>query len=171
MRVVTTTRKIRIDDNEMARQLLEGIQDQPDQLSRSETPQQTARIDVVQTEVDERPTERTQELPTPAEFSTPELALMKTPVSQFMQTPTPTFTGKLERIIIPQRFLSPLKYKMTPKRMMVRRFQFEIATPGGSDGLDTMLDPAPSSSRAISEGGTSGSETPTPTTRMSRPPI
>ena len=70
--VVTTTREIRIDDNEMARQLLEGIQDRPDQLSRLETPQQTARIDVVQIEVDKRPTERMQEFPTPPKTSTPE---------------------------------------------------------------------------------------------------
>ena len=49
---------------------------------------------------------------------------------------------------------------------MVRRFQFEITTPVGSGGPDTTLDPTPSGSEAISEGGASGSETPTPTAQM-----
>ena len=120
--VVMTTKEIHVDDNEMAKQLLGGTQDRPDQLSRSKTPQQTARIDVVQTKVDERPTKWTQELPTPLETSTPEPTQVKTSVSQFMQTSTSTFTNKLQRIITPQRFFNPLKYKMTPKKMMVRRF-------------------------------------------------
>ena len=165
-RVVTTTKEIRFDDNKMARQLLEGIQDRSNQLSQSNILQQTARIDMVQREVDERPTERMQEFPILAETSTSEPTQVKALVFQFMQIPAPTFTRKLEIIITSQRFFSSSKYKMTPRKMMVRRFQLETTTPRGSGGLDRTLDLASSSSGAISEDGASGLETPIPTTRM-----
>ena len=159
MEDVTTTRKIRIDNVKMAKQLLEGIQGRPDQYSRSETPQQTASMDVVQTKVDEQPTELMRELPTPPETSTPEPTVVTMSAPQFMQTFAPTFTGKLERIITPQRFVNPFKNKMTSERSMVRRFQLESATPGGSGGLDTMQKPASSGSGAIREDRASGSKT------------
>ena len=110
-----------------------------------------------------------QELPTPPKTLIPKPIQVKTPVSQFMQTLASTFTDKLKRIITPQRFFSPSKYKMTSGKMMVRRFQLETTTLGGSDGPDTTLDPAPSGSGAISEGGAGGLETPTPTAQMTRP--
>ena len=86
--------------------------------------------------------------------------------ARFMQTPIPTFTGKLERIITPQRFKSPFKMLGSS---IVRRFQLDLSTPGGSCGPSARQDSAPSDSKPSSEGGAGGTETPTKAARVVHP--
>ena len=109
------------------------------------------------------------ELPIPSETLTPKPTIVTMPVLHFIQTLAPTFTDELERIITPKRFVSPFKNKLILGRSMVRRFQLETATPGGSSGPNTRQDLAPSGSGPASEGGSGGSETPTTTAQIVRP--
>ena len=160
---MTTTREIRVNDVEMAKKLLEGLQ------SRAETPNPVARIDVVQIDVDEQPVKRMQELPTPLETSTPQAAQIKTSVPRFLQTLASTFTSKLEQIVILQRLLNLARYNEMPESPVVIRFWLDLETLRSSGGSNATLIPTPSSSGARSEGGTSSLETPTTAARMAWP--
>ena len=73
----TTRREVLV--NTIIEEVVRDLEEKRSQANRVETPQRPARIDVVQTGLEELTTERMQELPTPPEGSIPELVTFFTP--------------------------------------------------------------------------------------------
>ena len=145
--LITTRREILVGN--MVERVIEELEGERNQPSRSETPHQLARIDIVQIGPEEEPAEQIRELPTPPEASTPEPTTMARPMPRFLQTPIPTFISKLERATTPQTLQSPFKM---PWSILVRKFPINLVQSGGSSGPEVRQEPELSGSGKSSGG-------------------